>query len=267
MRLLNLKYHMATYKKKPSKEKTVVVEQEQQNIEEHSTTAEVFDTLDETASRSEEFVLKNQKIIYGTIGVVVVCVLGFLGYQKFVTTPNEIKAADELAFPKQYFTEATSTDVANDSLLTLGLEGTGGKFGFKDIATEYSGTKAGNLANFYAGASYLKLKDYNNAISYLDKFHANDEILAPSAIGAIGDSFANLSQLKEALSYYEKAANLKSNDFSSPLFFFKAALTAMDLNEFAKAEKYFTIIKEQYPTSSEGKDIELYINKAKFAQK
>ncbi|WP_196884915.1 tetratricopeptide repeat protein [Aureivirga sp. CE67] len=258
---------MATYKKKPSKEKKVVVEQEQPEIEEHSTTAEVFDTLDETANKSEEFIMKNQKAIYGTIGVVVVCVLGYLGYQKFVSSPNETEAANELAFPKQYFTEATANEVANDSLLNLGLTGADGKLGFLDVATEYSGTKAGNLANFYAGASYLKMKDYQKAIQYLDAFKADDEIVAPSAIGAIGDSFANLEQLSEALSYYEKAAKLKVNEFSTPLFLYKAALTAMDLKEYAKAEKYFTEIKNKYPSSNEGKDIELYINKAKFAQK
>ncbi|WP_196893398.1 tetratricopeptide repeat protein [Aureivirga marina] len=258
---------MATYKKKPTKEKKVVVEQEQPEIEEHSTTAEVFDTLDETASKSEEFVMKNQKAIYGTIGVVVVCVLGFLGYQKFIAGPNESKAADDLAYPKQYFTEATTTEVANDSLLRLGLTGADGRFGFEDVASQYSGTKAGNLANFYAGVSYLKLKEYQKAIEFLDKFTADDEILAPTATGAIGDAFANLEQLEQALTYYEKAANLKANDFTTPLFLYKAALTAMDLNNFAKAEQYFTKIKNEYPSSNEGKDIDLYINKAKFAQK
>ena len=49
---------MATYKKTSSK-----VKKDQNNKAEHSTTADVFNTLDETASRSEKFVIKNQKTI------------------------------------------------------------------------------------------------------------------------------------------------------------------------------------------------------------
>ena len=50
---------MATYKKTGSK-----IKKGQQKIEEKSTTADVFNTLDETASRSEQFVIKNQKTIF-----------------------------------------------------------------------------------------------------------------------------------------------------------------------------------------------------------
>jgi len=51
---------MATYKKRGNKGK----KGNQANIEDQSTTAEVFNTLDETASRSEQWVEKNQKIIF-----------------------------------------------------------------------------------------------------------------------------------------------------------------------------------------------------------
>jgi hypothetical protein len=39
----------------------------------------------------------------------------------------------------------------SDSLYKLSLNGSEGKFGFIKIADEYSGTDAGNLANYYAG--------------------------------------------------------------------------------------------------------------------
>ena len=47
---------MATYKKKAGKKAKTA----EKNIAEGSTTAEVFNTLDETASRSENFIEKNQ---------------------------------------------------------------------------------------------------------------------------------------------------------------------------------------------------------------
>ena len=39
-------------------------EEKQHDVEENSTTAEVFNTLDETASKTEDFVAKNQKYIF-----------------------------------------------------------------------------------------------------------------------------------------------------------------------------------------------------------
>lgn len=259
---LQILQQMATYKKRPSKAKNT-----QSAIETNSTTAEVFNTLDETASRSEQFIIKNQKTIFIVLGLIVASILGYLAYQKFVKAPQEKVAADELAFPKAYFEDALTTSVAVDSLLVLGLEGADGKYGFVDIADKFSGTKAGNLANYYAGISYLKLKNYKEAIDYLEDFSSEDELLGPTAKGAIGDAFADINQPKEALDYYLKAAKLRENNFSTPLYLFKAGNTAMELENYSKALDLFNQIKKEYPSATEAKNIDIYINKATFASK
>ncbi|MBV1888032.1 MAG: tetratricopeptide repeat protein [Urechidicola sp.] len=254
---------MATYKKSGSKAKGT--ERQQRSIEDKSTTAEVFDTLDETASRSEAWVIKNQRNIFILLGLVVAGVLAFMAYQKYVEGPNEKIAADELAFPKKYFEQAISTTVAADSLFTLGLDGVDGKFGFIDIAEQYASTDAGNMANYYAGISFLKLKNYTEAISYLENFSSDDEALGPIAKGAIGDAFADLNQLEDALNYYEQAAKLRSNDFTTPLFLFKAGNIALELGKSDKALKMFERIEKEYPKSDEAKNIAIYINKATYS--
>lgn len=253
---------MATYKKTGTKVKSA-----QNNIEDKSTTAEVFNTLDQTASRSEQWIIKNRKIIFGFLGAVVVIILGYLAYQKYVQIPKEKEAANELAFPKVYFEDAMTNSVAADSLFTLALEGADGKYGFIDVADNYSGTKAGNLANYYAGISYLRLKKYQEAIESLEKFSSNDELLGPVAKGAIGDAFADINQFDDAYDFYMEAANLKDNNFSTPLFLFKAGNTAMDLENYSEALDAFEKIKSDYPTSDEAKNIDIYINKATFASK
>ncbi len=251
---------MATYKKKGFKSKEKIAQ-------EQSTTAEVFNTLDESASRSEQWIEKNSKPLFSGLIIVAALILGYLGYNKYIIEPTEKEASNELAFPRKHFNEANSLSIGVDSLLNLGLEGADGKYGFLDIASTFSGTKAGNLANYYAGVSYLKLKKYDKAIEYLSKFSSDDELLGPTALGAIGDAFADINQPKEALKYYEDAANKKDNNFTSPLFLFKAAATAMELEEFRKAEKFFTRIQTDYPTSTQSIGIEKYINSAKFAAK
>ena len=155
---------MATYKKTGSK----AIRGQNKN-QEKSTTAEVFNTLDETASKSERWIIKNQKTIFIVLAVIVAAILLYTLILKPINETTEKEAADELAFPKVYFEEAIGNPVAVDSLLNLGLNGADGKFGFLDISSEYSGTNAGNLANYYAGISYLRLRNYKEAIVYLEK--------------------------------------------------------------------------------------------------
>lgn len=255
---------MATYKKRGAKPRD---KKEQQAIESQSTTAEVFKTLDDTASKSEQWIEKNKKPLFYGLIVVIVLILGYLGYNKFIVEPTENEASNELAFPRKYYDEAsTSAGAVADSLYRLGLEGADANYGFVDISDRYGSTKAGNLANYYAGMSYYKLKEYQEAISYLEKFDSSDEMLGPIAIGTIGDAFSDLNQDEEALEYYEKAANKRENTFTTPLYLLKAGKTALDLGQFAKAESLFQRIKDDYATSDSSENIDQYINSAKYAQ-
>ncbi|MDX8554934.1 tetratricopeptide repeat protein [Tenacibaculum gallaicum] len=260
---------MATYKKrgyKPKKEK-VTNEVEETFDETQSTTAEVFNTLDDTANKSEEWIEKNSKPLFYGLVAVAALILVYLAYNKFIAEPTQQEASNELAYPRTFFDKAnTSAGAIADSLYTLGLEGGDGKYGFIDVAEQFSGTKAGNLANYYAGISYLKMKKYEEAIEYLSNFSSDDELLGPTALGAIGDAFADINQPEDALDYYQQAANKKDNQFTTPLFLFKAAQIAMNLKEYSKAEKFYTTIKEKYADSDQGRDIEKYINSAKYAQ-
>ena len=109
---------MATYKKRGGKPRTKA--EKDQNIEDGSTTAEVFNTLDEGASRTEAWVEKNQKYILGLIGVVAICVLGYLAYEQFIQKPKEIEATNEMFQAQTYFEQAL-TAPAKDSLFNLSL--------------------------------------------------------------------------------------------------------------------------------------------------
>lgn len=254
---------MATYKKRGNK----VKKGNDAKLEEQYATAEVFNTLDETASRSEQWVAKNQNIILIGLAAVAVVILSFLAYNKFVMEPNEKEAANELAYPKSYFERAQNATAEVDSLYNLALNGADGKYGLVDIAETYGSTKAGNLAKYMSGIAFLKTGDYQNAISYLSDFSSEDEMLSALALGNIGDAFMEIQQAEDALKYYLEAANLKDNNFSSPLYLFKAGKVAMSLEEYGKAEDYFQRIKDDYPTSLEGRNINIYIQRAQFAKK
>jgi tetratricopeptide (TPR) repeat protein len=251
---------MATYSKrgyKAPKEKEVK-DDAVENVmidEKDSATAEVFSKLDETASRTEDWVAKNQKIIIGVVGAITLVTVGYFAYQKFVASPKEEDAANEMFVAQSNFEKATN-GVASDSLYKLALNGSEGKFGFVKIADEYSGTAAGNLANYYAGIAYLNTGKYDEAIASLGKFSSKDIILGALAKGAIGDAYSQKNQPKEALDFYLKAVEASKNDFTTPRFLMKAGKVALALGNKADALKYFTDIKENYENAPEAATVD-----------
>jgi|SRR5690554_5671111 len=257
---------MATYNKrgykapKPKEEKSEFDKLDKVS-EQDSTTAEVFNTLDTGAGKIEDWVQKNQKLLMGIIGGLILVVAIYFSYDKFIIEPKQEEAVSEMYQAEQYFSQAVN-GVSSDSLFNLALNGGEGKMGFLKIIEHYKGTDAANLAHYYAGISYLNLHKYKEAISHLEKFKSDDELVGPLAIGAIGDAFAQNNQLEEALSYYEKAFTAKTNDITTPRFLMKAGQVALALGKKDKAFQYFTRIQNEFGTSTEAQNIEGYIGLA-----
>lgn len=261
---------MATYNKrgyKAPKEKADKLDNnyiEDVNVDaKDSATAKAFDALDQSASKAEDFIAKNQKYILGSLLAVVVVVVGYFAYDKFIADPKQQEGAEELFVLQQNFQKAVD-DTANkaDSLYNLVLKGSEGKFGAIKIAEEYSGTDAGNLANYYAGIAYLNTGKYAEAVTSLEKFTSDDIMLSTLAKGAIGDAYAQQNKSKEALEFYLKAADASKNDFTRPRYLLKAGKTALAIGNKADALKYFTDIKDNYDASPESQQIDALIGLA-----
>ncbi len=249
---------MATYKKRGAKKSVNKVDAPAEELK--STTAEVFESLDQTASRSEAFVSQYQNFILIAVAVVVTGVLGYLAYDSFVAQPKAAEAVNELN-QAQYFFELAVNSTESDSLYRLALEGGEGKYGFLDIIDNYSGTPAAKLATYSAGMAYLNLKEYENAINYLDNFSSDDVMLSALSKGAIGDAFAQLEQPDEAFEYYVQAANASDNAFSTPKYLFKAALLGAQIGKADQALSFFKRIKEEYPQAPEAARVDVQIGK------
>ena len=227
---------------------------------EKSQTAEVFDSLDSTANKSEQWILKNQNIILTFIGVISLSVLSYLGYERFISDPNEKEAISELN-KAQYFFELALVSNESDSLFKLALNGGEGKYGFLDIVKEYSGTKASNLANYSIGMSYLNLKEYDNAIIYLEKFKSDDILLKSISLGTIGDCFSELNQPDEAFEYYQKAFKHNENIYTTPKYLFKAALIGSEIGKYRSSIDFLNRIKDEFPDSYESSLVEVQLGR------
>jgi tetratricopeptide (TPR) repeat protein len=105
--------------------------------------------------------------------------------------------------------------------------------------------------------------NFEEAISYLKAFKGKDQIIGPMAKGAIGDAYVELNQTAKAAEYYNEAADLVENEFTTPLFLMKAGWTYELLKEYPKAVSIYERIKYKFPTSTEAREIDKYIARAK----
>lgn len=205
-------------------------------------------------NRTEQWFENNSKIITIVFLAVVVLVLGVIGYLKYIKAPREEKAQNEMFMAQRYF--------QMDSM-NLALNGDGNFYGFLDIIDNYGSTKAGNLSHYYAGICYLNLGDFESAITQLKKFSGKDEIVTAMAVGATGDAYMELGNQEKAVEYYEKAAKIRSNDFTTPIFMLKTGQCYEMMGNNEKALKSYEALKKEYPSSQEARDIEKYIGRVK----
>ena len=210
--------------------------------------------VEEALSSTEQFIEKNQKIITIVVAVIVVIVLGYFGYQRFFLIPQNKEAQSEMFMAEMYFQQ--------DSL-NLALNGDGNYPGFLQIIDDYGMTKAGNLANYYAGIIYLKKGNFETAIDYLQDFDTEDQVVGPMAMAAIGDAYLELGDADRAANYYMKAANTHTNEFVTPTFLMKAGWVYEETGDYDKAIRLYERIQSEFGASSQARDIEKYIQRAK----
>ena len=145
----------------------------------------------------------------------------------------------------------------------MALKGDSASFkGFAKLADEYSSTAAGNLANLYAGLCYAKLDKWEYAVKYLEKYDgADDQMISPAAEGALGNAYAHLNQLDNAVSHLKKAAEKADNNSLSPTFLIQAGEILESQGKNDEALKLYQTVKEKYFNSMASQTIDAYIER------
>ena len=82
----------------------------------------------------------------------------------------------------------------------------------------------------------------------------------------IGDCYVNMGNIKEGISYFEKAAKKADNEVISPVYLKKAGIAYENQKQYSDAVKVYTTIKEKYFNSMEAADIDKYIARASAAK-
>jgi TolA-binding protein len=193
---------------------------------------------------------KNQKVVVGAIVAVVILVGGFFGYKEFVQKPNEEKASNALFSAERWF-EVDS--------LNYTLNGDGQHKGVLDIIKKYDGTKAANLAHYYAGMCFLRTGKPEDAIKQLEKFEGKGTPLEYLADGAMGDAYMDKGNADKGIEMYKKAATNEKDNFISPLYLFRAALATEQAGKTEDAKKLYKELKTKYPQTMQGSQADKYL--------
>lgn len=211
--------------------------------------------VEEAFSKTELFIENNKKSLSIIVGAIVVLVGGYFAYKYWYVAGEEAKAQTEMFKAEQFF-EKDSLDKA--------INGDGNMvLGFTQIVDDYSITPSGNLAEYYLGICYLKKGQYEEAIKHLEAFDGTDQMVAPIATGAIGDANLELGKTDEAITFYLKAAEQNTNNFTTPIYLKKAAMANEDKGNYADAVKLYERIKSEFAETMEGKEMDKYIARAK----
>lgn len=207
---------------------------------------------DKPVKQTGSFVNENRKSLLFIAAAVLVLIAIYFIYLKAYAGPREVKAADQMHVAQEFW-QQKEWDKA--------IKGDAGYPGFEKIISEYSNTKAANLAYYYIGIAYLNKGDYGKAIENLSNYRGDDYMVAAEALGGIGDAYVEQKKYDDAASYYSKAVDKASNNFLSPLYLKKLGLVYEATNDKKSATEAYNKIKNDYPTSAEAQNIDAYIGR------
>ena len=206
------------------------------------------EALAQKLQETETWMERHPKTVIGVAVAIALMVGGYFGYRYYISNLNN--EAQQMMFQAIHYFEADSVDLA--------LNGDGNNPAFREIVQDYKRTEAANLANYYAGACYLKLGKWELARLYLEDFSAKDLLVQPRAYSLIGDTYMEEKNYEKAAEFYSKAADYNPNKYFTPTYLMKAALAFEKNNQKEEAIQAYNRIIEEFWDSAEYQDARKY---------
>ena len=204
---------------------------------------------EQQVTKTEAFFEKNKKAIIIAVVAIIVIVVGAILFNNYYLEPRANEASTELAKSQELFDQQQY-----DKALV----------GFQKVASDYSSTDAGNLAQLYIGLCQAQQGKWQEAVNALESFSSKgDQMISPAAEGALGNAYANLKQLDKAVEHLKKAAEMADNNSLSPTFLIQAGEILESQGKKDEALKLYQEVKEKYFNSMQYQTIDAYIERCK----
>lgn len=190
-----------------------------------------------------------------SLGVAFVLLIGLIIGYFFYQQSQETKAQTLIADAQTYFRqdEYQKALTGDEQALTVG---------FVQIINKYSGTKAANLAHYYAAVCEYNLHHPQKALNYLNDFEPPEGILGVGPISFKGVILRDLKQYDQAAGQFIKAANWDKNESTTPYNLIEAANTYIQAKENSKALEAIQQVLNNYsntPYVSEAQRLQGYL--------
>lgn len=191
---------------------------------------------------------KNLRLTTYIVGGLIVITLGYFAYLQFMWTPANEESKQKNYIGLNYAT-ADSTDLAIDEL--------------RAQVNKYDGKIGGEVSQFVLARQLMTKGEFENAIKELEGVKVKDTYVAAMAVGLQGDCRSELKQYEEAANLYLEAAEINTNDMTTPMYLMKAGLCAEEIKDFETATTCYERIRDEFAAFASSKAIEKYIARAK----
>lgn len=201
------------------------------------------DPLLDKYTQAVSFFNANRTMILSLVVTLVVVAGVLIGY-RYYSEGQEDQAQNLLASAEQSYASSDFETALKGDEYTL-------SYGFVQIADEFSGTNAGNLAAYYAAVSNFKLDNYEDALAYIQEYKHPKGIMGVGSVSFHATLLKLNGSLEKAAKKYEEAANWDKNQSTTPFNLIKAANIYKELGNTSKVETITSTIIEDYPNSPE----------------
>ena len=127
---------------------------------------------------------------------------------------------------------------------------------FSEIGAEYLMSKPVVAVVMGSDSDWPVMKA---AVDYLGAFNPKGDLAPVMKFGALGDAYSELGDMAQAESMYKKAATTNENEYLTSYYLRKLGILYEHQGNYEEALKMYTEVKEKYPNSASGRDIEKYV--------
>ena len=209
--------------------------------------ANAIEKINDNLSSATEKIANNKKVIYWTIGGILVIAVFIVSYLYIYRNPRLNRSFEA-------YNQVEILAQGNDSVAASE---------YAKVADKFGGNDAGHIAALNAAEHYYTLGKYKEALKYLDKFSTSEPVLAANALVLKGDCQVNLKQYDQAIDSYKKAIRkADGNEQIVPRVLLKEANVYDVQKKYDLALECYQTIKNDYPKFDLGiGNIDAYIGR------
>ena len=159
---------------------------------------------------------KNFKIGTYVVGGLLVAIILYFSYRQFIWGPANEKSNDGWWVALNYI----SKDSTDQAIRVL-----------EPFVKNNDGKTGGEIGQYLLGKQYMKKGNYVAALKMLEDVNLNDTYVSTMSLGLQADCHSQMKHYDQALELYVSAANKEENEFTTPMYLFKAGLHAEKLNK------------------------------------